>query len=218
MTDQWSGSYFPAGDLALSTTVTTDDTVTVTSSGNNLGLADIGTISHSTGKRYFEVTVDVGGNDYWWGVALASHGNTAQIGNIGGTGWGSSSKNWHSNNTDAQATSMPGIVNGSVLGFMFDLDSGLAYVRNVTSAPTVWYGSTDTADPVAGTDGYAFTPWGAAVFLAWSSNGNGTGAHTVMNAGPTFGATEPSGSTAWYIPDGGGGGSVGEAAVTIING
>lgn len=93
------------------------------------------------------------------------------------------------------ANGMAAWADGDIIGIAVDLDLGFAWARNVTVDPAVWYGSgSGTPNPVTGTDGFVFTPFDVALYLAFTSNGNGTLQAATMNAGATpFVGTLPGG-------------------------
>jgi len=156
----------------------------------------IGTIPHTTGKFYVEFVSGATGDDRWVGIATAAMTNATLL----GTGLLSlgfhNDGNWRFNST-LGASGMGVPANGNIIGLMFDL-AGHAYIRNVTANPALWFGNNGSADPVAGTNGFPFTAFGAPAFVAATSNQNGGDEIFVYQDGSgTFGAAAPSGSNAW---------------------
>lgn len=191
--DLWNARFNPEfyvtnGGLTATTNVI--DTITTA----------IGSTGQDGARFYFEITNDqVGAADFLWGVALPSIGRNAAVGDsVSGSPNGIGMRQyggckWRYNGTET-ANGMAEPSPGDVIGLAFDLDLGRAWVRNVTVAPTVWYGDgvTTTPNPATGTGGFLFTPFDALVYIAFTSNDNGTLQGATMNAGATpFEATLP---------------------------
>lgn len=205
--DAWSGTYF------FDTYVTVSGVGNLTSNVANAGLnnfvVEISNRCNSSGKYYFEfTTLTVNGSDLAFGLAKSTHDNRTSLGalhltdgadSIGYQFFGTQKK-WLFNGVYGSLVGLALPSNGDIIGIAVDLTNGLIWIRNVTVAPSTWYGSnTAAADPATGTNGFSFTPFGAAgVFPAWASNQNGsTNEGATLNAHGPFGAAAPTGFGPW---------------------
>jgi hypothetical protein len=131
-------------------------------------------------------------------VAQGANGCVYSFGNGKFLGWGDPSRPEHSSGA-AHAV-------GDWIGIAIDTPNGLSWVRNCTQAPSTWYGvsGAGTADPVAGTEGYAFVAGtgitGAIYLCAGGSQPGNANVHfpsVRLNAGTAaFAAPLPAG----YFP------------------
>lgn len=208
--DAWSPSYFfGAGGanpyIALSNFNLTS---TVATDGVNKQTIEIGSLPHGpgSGKFYEEYTViTVGGSDLAFGLALCTHDNQTSLGfsplphaaDSVGYQFFSTSQRWAYNDAFGPIVGLPLPSDGDVIGIAEDMTAGGICIRNVTVAPTIWYGNTIACDPVAGTNMFPFTAIGS-MYLAWASNGNGvTHEGGTMNAHGPFAAAAPTGYGPW---------------------
>jgi hypothetical protein len=183
--DQWKAGFSTDFDLSNNSLTATTNIV------NSLSTI-ISTLSHTSGKFYFEQIVGPSG-DVYCGLAPTTIANHALLGNTG-IGFNSNGS-WRFGGTFAPS-GMGSIVNEK-LGFAVDLDLGMIYVRKV-SAPNIWYGDNGVADPITGAGGFAFTPFGAAMAIAFCTNGNGTFESSTLSASASqFTAAAPIGYPAW---------------------
>lgn len=198
--DSWSPSFFTPGALTLSNS---NLTATTTPAAYGTVVAEIGLRCNSAGKYYFEETITgTGGYDQNWGVATALQGKIESIGSIT-PGQGSQSVGYSADVSHFVYGGTPfggGMArpaSGDVVGIAVDLTNGLMWIRDVTVSSTTWYGNgSGTPNPVTGTNGFSFTPFAAPVYIAWSSNGDGSADSATM-AAHTFAAAAPSGFSAW---------------------
>lgn len=193
--DQWRSDYQAEFTLSNSNRTAT------TNVANHVDTI-IGTASHATGTWYVEFQSTIGGDaDIAWGIAKLTQSSTGLLG-TGSDGLALRRQpgpcHWRVGGVETNS-GMPKPSNGDLIGMLFDLDNGLAFVRNITVAPTVWYG--DGVGPVNAdtrTHGFAFTPFAAEMFLAFTSNSNLLTQAVIMNSGnAAFGAAVPSGASAW---------------------
>jgi hypothetical protein len=202
--DSWDGTYNTdftlSGSNLIATTVTGSIVDTI-----------IGTALNSSGKKYFELHITTSASDVYFGLAEPAHANDRRVGDLSPAVAGTTKSvgfNVFSNisrnfmvggaSTASGMDPAPGLVN-KWLGFAVDLDNGYILVRDC-SAPTVWYGNNSSAgDPASiSTHGFHFTPFGASLAIAFTSNENASGETTTMNAGGSaFAATPPSGYAPW---------------------
>jgi hypothetical protein len=176
--DKNSGTHLTGGNL----------TATVPAGGDS-GVR--GTTSHSSGKWYLEYPVCVinGIRDTrGFAAATQSLSTSSRTAAFGVDDAGSSSPSGYT----------AGSVSGHNLQFAIDISAGLYWFRYDGGT---WFGSTGSADPVAGTNGIDYTsevaagvaifPW--CVQMMWTFAGS-----TTMNPGSSaFANTAPSGFTAW---------------------
>ncbi len=196
--DEWNAAYNSHFTITTATTATTNV--------NSTNEAIIGTTTHNSGIRYFELHCGSSGADFCFGIAELAHLNNVQIGfQSGGTTKSLGLKcgvgaigDWRLGGVSTASGSSSG-PNNEWIGILLDLDNGYALWRK-TVAPTIWYGNNSAlGDPNnMSVHGFPFTPFGSPVAIAFSSNQNGIAESTIMNAGGTaFGAPLPSVATAW---------------------
>lgn len=191
--EQWNATY---GSTRFSVT---NGGLTANATQINQTDTILSTVGRTTGKYYFEMNMGPTGEDLWYGIATAAHSNNnTLIGNdTVSLAFDNNPTNWRYNASNS-GSGMTGPANGNIVGFAVDLDNGKIWVRNATTAPSSWFGAAGAGDPVAGTNGFSFTPFAAATFLAFTSNQNGTTQGVTMNAGASaFVAAAPSGFSAW---------------------
>lgn len=188
--EQWSSTFAPtkfaisgAGLTASATDLNHTDTI-------------IGTTSRTTGKWYFEMLAGAASQDLAWGLAPVSASNGSIIGNSGqGIAF---RNNTHWRIGSGEVLSGMGQPNSETIGFAVDLTNSLIWIRR-TSSPSSWFGNNGAGDPVTGTNGFSISSiTGVGLYLAFTSNQNGSAVSATMNAGAsTFAATAPTGYTAW---------------------
>jgi hypothetical protein len=167
-----------------------------------------GTLSHNSGKRYFEVKMDLQPYEGHVGLAAAaeplsdaeqfpgvhnSHGFVCTMGTNAASilaivyNTGAGTYNITPNPTTA--------VNG-VLGFAIDFDTRTAYIRYNST----WLGEGTPADPVAGTGGLAWGAMPTALFPYCEITAGGInpeGTFTIATQDAHFLNAPPTGFTAW---------------------
>lgn len=175
-------NYWNPADKAASVTLTNSDK---TAAANYEAVRSI--TSHATGKYYLEMVAGGNLDDSNIGFANVSCDLTQFLGgdtngvsiygfdgtiyeNSGGTSYGSA------------------ILDTDVIGLAVDIAAGNLYVRQGGT----WKNS---ADPVAGTGGYAFSVSGALFACAYMQSGGKTA--TLRTADADFTGTPPTGYTAW---------------------
>lgn len=175
-----------------------DKSATITLTNSNLTATGTavaggvrGTTSQSTGKIYWEVTVGsvAPGSTSRIGVGNASQGLTANLGSTTtGTGYlstGLVNANGGTSGTAATYTA------GDVLGFAYNIGTNKIWIAKNGG---LWNNS-GTADPVAGTGGFATATGGGPWFICYVNNATNLAAFTMDPTGAAFGP--PSGYTQW---------------------
>lgn len=195
--DNWNTTFAPA-KFALSNSDLTATTIDI-----NHADTIIGTVSHSTGKWYFELEVESNNSaDLGWGLSSAVQSN-ASPGWDTGIQYRNNTNNWRTVLGETRTGMTPfDSTHPNVndwLGFAVDFDNFLIWIRNATQSPTSWWGNNGSGDPVTGSNGLLFNNYaGTEMFLSFTSNANGDNQSVTMNTGGSaFIANAPTGYTAW---------------------
>lgn len=183
-----------------------------------------GTVGYTTGKRYFEITVDTtpSGNGWLMGI-MNSAGSLATFvgGDSKGFGYQVEGTCWY-NAGAVTGAHMRAPSQNAVIGVSVDLTNKLIWASDLSLEPTVWnFGTAGTQNPNTGQGGHALNATivdGTAVYPAFSGlNAGGThnDAATINCGDSAFVGTVPTGFTAWNPVAAG---ALLDAAVCVISG
>lgn len=169
-------------------------TATVTSGSGWVGVR--GVTSHSTGKWYAEILLDVDttNGDMLFGVCTSAYAGSSFVGSTA-TSWGI-----QANNTSNLSTYNGGTQTGQGSGTNSITEGGRAMVAYDPATGRIWLGSNGvwfgSGNPSAGTNPAYTTTAGNTLFLAVSHNGSGQSSTLKNNTGENI-YTIPTGFSMW---------------------
>lgn len=177
-------------------------------SNNNNTTVDVCVDSQSSGKYYFEVTIDAGASR---GIALGliTAGQSRQLGSgsLSSSGCALVTNGGSVQVNGSTLATITGFSNGGIYGFAWDF--GLTKFWARAGAAGNW-DNNGAHDPVTNVGGFSFSALaGALKPIVWMCSFSSPNCQVTLNMGDSaFGGVTPSGYTAgWPAPGGGGGAS-----------
>lgn len=185
-----AGNYWNPADKGADVTLANGDTEASNVSSTYQSVRSV--TAHSTGKRYAEFVVNMTGADSNIGLMNASADLSQYVGADadGVSYYTDSTESGNINEGGNSFTYGAGetVAAGDVVGIALDVTAGRVYF----AINNTWINS---ADPAAGTDGYAYSVTGP--FLLASTPGDAGAVITLRTADGDFTYTPPTGFTAW---------------------